>query len=80
MVFYDRRHNGQGGRSTHVVVASTPTAGDMDQPTVSETPFVPAGKVFRDYNNISAVTVTSGPRTREDLGVLSVWTALLDLE
>jgi hypothetical protein len=43
---------------------------------------VPEGKVFfGDYNNISAVDGRVRPIwTREDRGVLSVWTALLDFD
>ena len=84
VVFYDRRHNGSAAeRSTHVVVASSTDGGaTWTNRQVSETPFVPAGQTFfGDYNNISAVDGHVRPIwTREDLGVLSVWTALLDLE
>ena len=84
VVFYDRRHNGSAAeRSTHVVVASSTDGGaTWINRQVSETPFVPAGQTFfGDYNNISAVDGHVRPIwTREDLGVLSVWTAMLDLE
>ena len=84
VVFYDRRHNDTcEDRSTHVVVASSIDGGDTwTNQTVSESPFVPEGQVFfGDYNNIASVDGHVRPIwTREDLGVLSVWTALLDLD
>ena len=84
VVFYDRRHNDtREDRSTHVVVASSIDGGDTwTNQTVSESPFVPEGQVFfGDYNNIAAVDGHVRPIwTREDVGVLSVWTALLDLD
>ena len=66
-----------------MVVASSIDGGDTwTNQTVSESPFVPEGQVFfGDYNNIAAVDGHVRPIwTREDLGVLSVWTALLDLD
>ena len=84
IVFYDRRHNDtKDSRSTHVMVASSTDGGaSWVNRRVSESPFTPAGQVFfGDYNNITAVDGHVRPIwTREDLGVLSVWTALLDLE
>ncbi len=84
VVFYDRRHNAaREDLSTHVVVATSTDGGaTWTNRTVSETPFVPEGKVFfGDYNNISAVDGRVRPIwTREDRGVLSVWTALLDFD
>jgi hypothetical protein len=84
VVFYDRRHNDdRENRSTHVVVASSTDGGDTwVNRTVSASPFTPEGKVFfGDYNNISAVDGHVRPIwTHEDNGVLSVWTALLDLD
>lgn len=83
VVFYDRRHNeAREDRSTHVVVASSSDGGETwVNRTVSDAPFVPEGKVFfGDYNNITAVDGHVRPIwTREVDGVLSVWTALLDL-
>ena len=83
VVFYDRRHNNaREDRSTHVVVASSTDGGaTWINRTVTESPFIPEGKVFfGDYNNIAAVDGHVRPIwTREDAGVLSVWTALLDL-
>lgn len=83
VVFYDRSHAPSAeSRSTQVVVASSYDGGDTWASTVvSESPFSPEGKVFfGDYNNISAVDGHVRPIwTREDKGVLSVWTALLDL-
>ena len=54
----------------------------MGQPTGVRNAIVPAGQTFfGDYNNISAVDGHVRPIwTREDLGVLSVWSALLDQE
>lgn len=84
VVFYDRRHNDfREDLSTHVVVASSTDGGDTwTNRTVSQASFTPEGKVFfGDYNNISAVDGHVRPIwTHEDHGVLSVWTALLDLE
>ena len=84
VVFYDRRHTeARDDRSTHVVVASSFDGGaTWVNRTVSESPFVPEGKVFfGDYNNIAAVDGHVRPIwTREVDGVLSVWTALLDLK
>ena len=84
VVFYDRRHTeARDDRSTHVVVASSFDGGETwVNRTVSESPFVPEGKVFfGDYNNIAAVDGHVRPIwTREVDGVLSVWTALLDLD
>ena len=84
VVFYDRRHTAtREDLSTHVVVATSTDGGaTWTNRTVSETPFVPEGKVFfGDYNNISAVDGRVRPIwTREDRGVLSVWTALLDFD
>lgn len=83
VVFYDRRHNeSRDSTSTHVVVATSFNGGEAwTNTTVSESPFTPEGKVFfGDYNNISAVDGHVRPIwTREDRGVLSVWTALMDL-
>ena len=82
VVFYDRRHNeDRENRSTHVVVASSSDGGETwVNRTVSDTPFVPEGKVFfGDYNNITAVDGHVRPIwTHEEGGILSVWTALLD--
>ncbi len=84
IVFYDRRHNEDSeDRSTHVVVATSTDGGaTWTNRTVSESPFTPEGKVFfGDYNNITAVDGHVRPIwTREVNGVLSVWTALLDLD
>lgn len=84
VVFYDRRHNeSKEGRSTHVVVASSTDGGEnWVNRTVSEKAFVPEGKLFfGDYNNIAAVDGHVRPIwTHEENGVLSVWTALLDLD
>ena len=83
VVFYDRRHtNDRQARSTHVVVASSFDGGDSwSNQVVSDAPFTPEGKVFfGDYNNITAVDGHVRPIwTHEEGGILSVWTALLDL-
>ena len=83
VVYYDRSHNGSTkNRSTHVAVASSTDGGlTWSNQVVSESAFTPKGRVFfGDYNNISSVDGHIRPIwTREDKGILSVWTALLDL-
>ena len=80
IVFYDRRaHN---DAHTDVYVASSFNgAKSWTNRLVSQSPFLPRGKVFfGDYNNISAIDGHVRPIwTREDNGKLTVWTALLEL-
>ena len=75
-------HRGQDDRSTHVVVASSFDGGETwVNRTVSNRPSFPRKVFFGDYNNIAAVDGHVRPIwTREVDGVLSVWTALLDLK
>ncbi len=80
IVFYDRRaHN---DAHTDVYVASSFNgAKSWTNRLISQSPFLPRGKVFfGDYNNISAIDGHVRPIwTREDNGKLTVWTALLEL-
>ena len=79
IVFYDRRaHN---DATTDVYVASSFDGGEtFVNQLVSETPFLPQGKVFfGDYNNISAVDGHVRPIwTREVDGILTIMTAIID--
>lgn len=80
IVYYDRSRNATAeGLATEVVVASSQDGGSSwSHVTVSDSPFTP-GKAdfFGDYNNISAAQGVVRPIwTREDRGVLSVWTAM----
>ena len=82
VVYYDRSANVSVGEvATEVVVASSWDGGaTWEHVTVSESAFVPGqASFFGDYNNISAHGGVVRPIwTREDRGVLSIWTALLD--
>jgi hypothetical protein len=89
VVFYDRRqshedHPGRGDkrrRDTDVYVATSEDGGaTWSNMLVSEEPFRPGGKgiFFGDYNNIAAYDGMVRPIwTREDRGILSVWTAII---
>jgi hypothetical protein len=80
IVFYDRRAHEDA--TTDVYVASSFNgASTWTNRLVSESPFLPEGKVFfGDYNNISAVDGHIRPIwTREVNGKLTVMTALLEL-
>ena len=80
IVFYDRRAHSDN--HTDVYVASSfDGASNWTNRLVSQSPFLPRGKVFfGDYNNISAVDGHVRPIwTREDNNKLTVWTALLEL-
>ena len=88
VVFYDRRqshadHPSRGDlrrRDTDVYVASSSDGGETwTNALISEEPFRPGGKgiFFGDYNNISAYDGMVRPIwTREDRGILSIWTAI----
>jgi hypothetical protein len=81
IVFYDRRAHED--ETTDVYVASSNDGGlTWTNRLVSESSFLPQGKVFfGDYNNISAVDGHVRPIwTREVNGVLTIMTALLDIE
>jgi hypothetical protein len=89
VVFYDRRqshedHPGRGDkrrRDTDVYVATSEDGGaTWSNMLVSEEPFRPGGKgiFFGDYNNIAAYDGMVRPIwTREDRGILSIWTAII---
>ena len=65
----------------HPVLATSTDGGDTwKNLEVSEKPFEPTGKgFFGDYNNISAHDGRVRPIwTRNDEGVLSIWTAFMD--
>ena len=82
IVYYDRSGNVSAGDvATEVVVSSSWDGGlTWEHVVASESPFVPGqASFFGDYNNISAHGGVVRPIwTREDRGVLSIWTALLD--
>lgn len=84
IVYYDRSAVATGADvSTEVVVASSFDGGaTWSHQTVSESPFVPGqASFFGDYNNISAHAGVVRPIwTREDRGVLSIWTALMQFD
>ncbi len=84
VVYYDRSGATSGmDVATEVVVASSFDGGTTwEHLTVSESPFVPGkASFFGDYNNISAHAGVVRPIwTREDQGVLSIWTALMSFE
>lgn len=79
-VFYDRR--AYGDEQTDVYLAVSRNAGKtFENLKISDSPFDPTKFVFfGDYNHISAHNGVVRPIwTRLDKGVLSVWTALIDL-
>jgi hypothetical protein len=89
IVFYDRRAAAarypdprmRPSWRTDVYVATSTDGGDTwKNLEVSEKPFEPTGKgFFGDYNNISAHDGRVRPIwTRNDEGVLSIWTAFMD--
>ncbi|MEO0404725.1 MAG: sialidase family protein [Bacteroidota bacterium] len=79
-VFYDRR-NYSDYRTDVYLAVSNDGGQTFENIRVSEAPFTPSDKVFfGDYNNVSAVNGVVRPIwTRNDNGVLSVWTALINL-
>jgi len=80
-VFYDRRNH--TNELTDVYVAVSRDAGkSFINLQVSTEPFAPDARVFfGDYNHISAHDGVVRPIwTRLDKGVLSVWTAIMDLK
>jgi hypothetical protein len=81
IVFYDRSANAtSSGLETEVVVATSKDGGESwHNQVVSSSPFTPGqAGFFGDYNNISAHAGVVRPIwTREDSGVLSIWTALM---
>jgi len=80
IVFYDRR--GTAGEYTDVFVAMSADGGDTwSDFQVSETSFLPESHVFfGDYTNIAALDGKVYPIwMRMDQGVLSVWTALVQI-
>jgi len=67
--------------ATHVYVATSTNGGaHFTNHRVSETPFVPSEEsFFGDYNNISAYGGRVRPIwTRNEQGVQSIWTALME--
>ena len=67
--------------ATHVYVATSTDGGQVFiNRRVSETPFVPSEEsFFGDYNNISAFDGRVRPIwTRNEQGVQSIWTALME--
>ena len=82
IVYYDRSCNvTAAGLDTDVVVATSKDGGaTWSHLTVSESHFTPGkASFFGDYNNISAAQGVVRPIwTREDRGVLSIWTAILE--
>jgi hypothetical protein len=80
-VFYDRR--AYNDKQTDVYLAISKDGGKSFSNTkISESPFEPTKFVFfGDYNNISANNGVVRPIwTRMENGVLSVWTALINME
>lgn len=80
IVFYDRRDHADN--NTDVCIAySTDGGATFTNKKISESPFVPSENVFfGDYNDISAHDGMIRPIwTRLDGAILSVWTALIDL-
>lgn len=78
-VFYDRRNH--DGTMTDVYWAKTTDGGlSFTNTRISESPFDPAGaRFFGDYNNICVYNGIIRPIwTRNDDGVQSIWTAIID--
>jgi len=80
-VFYDRRH--YSGKNTDVYIAvSKDGCSTFENYRISESPFIPTSSVFfGDYNNISVQNGIVRPiwtRFDQNLGELSIWTALIN--
>ena len=81
IVFYDRRDYTDNNTDVYLAY-STDGGGTFTNKKISASPFEPTSNVFfGDYNDISAYDGMIRPIwTRLDGGVLSVWTALIDVE
>lgn len=79
VIFYDRRMSERTATDVYVAT-STNGGGFFANRRVSESPFVPSPEgFFGDYNNISAYGGRVRPIwTRNEQGVQSIWTALMD--
>jgi hypothetical protein len=92
VVFYDRRaahadHPNPGDlrrRDTDVYLATSKDGGDTwSNMLISEESFRPGAKgvFFGDYNNVAAYDGVVRPIwTREERGILSVWTAIIEMQ
>ena len=80
VVFYDRREHTDTKTDVYLAV-STDAGKSFDNMRISESPFTPnPNSFFGDYNDISAVDGHIRPIwTRLEDGLLSVWTAIIDL-
>lgn len=81
IIFYDRRD--QAGKNTDVYWAYSKDGGEtFTNKKISEAPFLNESEAFfGDYNNISAFDGKVRPIwTRQEGYVLSIWTALIELE
>jgi hypothetical protein len=80
-VFYDRRNYNNSNTDVYMAV-SKDGCETFENFKISEEPFIPYSSVFfGHYNGISAYNNVVRPSwTRMDDGVLSLWTAIIDLD
>lgn len=80
-IFYDRRNHSDSNTDVYMAV-SKDGCETFQNFKISEEPFIPYSSVFfGHYNGISAYNNVVRPSwTRMDDGVLSLWTAIIDLD